>query len=79
MSRFACFSTLCLLLVTSAYAQNKETHITEKDGSKTVVTTDNKGTHVTSDGKSVYSAGGDRHKDQVDHSTKQGGTVTKGK
>lgn len=62
-----------------AYAQDKETKITEKDGSKTVVKTDEKGTIVTNDGKAVYTSGGDRHQEQVDHSKKTGGTVTSDK
>ncbi len=57
----------------------RETHIKEASGSETVVRTDRKGTTVTTDGKGVYSSGGDRHKEQVEHSTKNGGTITKEK
>lgn len=77
MFRAAYLTSFLLLLSVNAYAQNKETHITEKDGSKTVVRTDDKGTIVTNDGKALYTAGGDRHKEQVDHSTRHGGAVTK--
>lgn len=62
-----------------ANAQNKETTIKETSGSTTVVRTDSRGTQTTTDGKTVYSSGGDRHRDQVNYSTKQGGKVTSDK
>lgn len=67
------------LSMTVVNAQTKETRITEKSGSKTTVKTDSKGTQTKTDGKTVYSSGGDRHKEQVEYSTKQGGTVTSDK
>ena len=62
-----------------ANAQTKETTIKEKSGSTTTVRTDSRGTQTSTDGKAVYSSGGDRHKEQVDYSTKQGGSVTSNK
>jgi len=56
-------------------AADKETKIIEKNGDHTTVRTTSEGTRTTTNGKDVYTAGGDRHKEQVDHSTNQGGKV----
>lgn len=64
------------LSISMTNAETKQTMIKEPSGSNTTVRTDSKGTQTTTDGKTVYSSGGDRHKEQVDYSTKQGGKVT---
>ena len=53
----------------------KETTIREQDESITHIETDRRGTVVYSDDKSVYSAGGDRHQEQVDYSLNKGGKI----
>ncbi len=68
---------LALLSIGAAsHAGERTTVIKERDGSTTTVKTDSGGTTVKSNGQGVYTSGGDRHQDQVDHSTQQGGTIT---
>jgi len=72
----------CIAFMASAlFAENaladRITVIREPNGDKTVVRTDNQGTTVTRNGQGVYTSGGDRHQDQVDYSTKQGGQVVR--
>ncbi len=69
-------SLLCLgVLSTSVSAATRETVIKEQDGSRTTVRTDKAGTQVKVNGTVVYSAGGDRHVEQVQQSIRKGGKV----
>src|SRR5438132_15224 len=53
----------------------RETVIRESNGDRTVVRTDRDGTRVNRDGRDVYTSGGNRHRDQVEYSLRQGGRV----
>lgn len=69
--------TAAISILTPQFVSAEETVIKENDGSTTVVKTDSQGTQVSTDGKTVYFSGEDRHKDQVEYSLKHGGTVKK--
>jgi hypothetical protein len=71
------FATLMLMTITASAKETKETVVKERDGSTTHIITDRLGTEVYVDDKWVYSAGGDRHKEQVDYSLNKGGKVVK--
>lgn len=77
ITRFVVVGILASAVSAAAFA-DKTTTIKEPDGSTTTVHTDSHGTQTTTAGGSVYSSGGDRHKEQVDKSTSQGGTITSG-
>jgi hypothetical protein len=64
-----------ILLLLPVFALAKETTIQERDGSTTRIETTRQGTEVFVNEKSVYSAGGDRHQEQIDYSLNQGGKV----
>ncbi len=76
MKRTMAFAAL-IAVTTVAAAAERQTVIRERDGSTTTVRTDRQGTQVDRGGRTVYSAGGDRHNEQVDYSKRQGGTVQK--
>jgi hypothetical protein len=58
---------------------DRTTIIRETDGSHTKVETRGGETKVERGGHEVYHSGGDRHQEQVDHSTKQGGEIVSDK
>jgi hypothetical protein len=68
-------SVVAALSGTNVLAAERETVIQERNGDRTLIHTDGKGTTVTRAGRLIYNAGGDRHQEQVDHSTKDGGKV----
>jgi outer membrane lipoprotein-sorting protein len=69
---------LFTIAIANAAAADKTTNITEANGDRTTVHTDSKGTQTTTEGKVIYSSGGDQHQSQVERSTKQGGTIDSG-